>query len=174
MTQTLEPRVPFWRIKFPATLLSVSLILLLVSLALATVVGVILYRMSLLASLSIHDDENLTSNAMLITTATAAFINLCCILLFNRVYERTALNSSLWYYFFTYSFLNTGIALWLTEQELLRTQSEFEDSLTLKMYLLQFVNHYASIFYIAFFKGKFIGYPGKYNRLFGFRQEEVN
>lgn len=41
------------------------------------------------------------------------------------------------------------------------------------MYLLQFVNHYASIFYIAFFKGKFIGYPGKYNRFFGFRQEEV-
>ena len=32
------------------------------------------------------------------------------------------------------------------------------------MYLLQFVNHYASIFYITFFKGKFIGYPGKYNQ----------
>ena len=61
----------------------------------------------------------------------------------------------------------TGIALWLTEQELPRTQSEFEDSLTLKMYLLQFVNHYASIFYIDFFKGKFIGYPGKYNPFFG-------
>lgn len=41
------------------------------------------------------------------------------------------------------------------------------------MYLLQFVNHYASIFYIAFFKGKFIGYPGDYNRFFGYRQEEV-
>ena len=51
---------------------------------------------------------------------------------------------------------------------------EFEDSLTLKMYLLQFVNYYASIFYIAFFKGKFVGYPGKYNRLFGYRQEEVS
>ena len=70
-------------------------------------------------------------------------------------------------------FFFAEIALWLTEQELPRTQSEFEDSLTLKMYLLQFVNHYASIFYIAFFKGKFIGYPGKYNRFFGFRQEEV-
>lgn len=64
--------------------------------------------------------------------------------------------------------------MWLTEQELPRTQSEFEDSLTLKMYLLQFVNHYASIFYIAFFKGKFIGYPGEYNRFFKFRQEEVS
>lgn len=95
VTQTLEPRVPFWRIKFPAALLSISLILLLVSMALATVVGVILYRMSLLASLSIHNDQNITSNAMLITTATAAFINLCCILLFNRVYESKASSYSI-------------------------------------------------------------------------------
>lgn len=65
------------------------------------------------------------------------------------------------------------MAEYLTELELLRTQTEFDDSLTLKIYLLQFVNYYASIFYIAFFKGKFIGYPGKYNRLFGYRQEEV-
>lgn len=38
--------------------------------------------------------------------------------------------------------------------ELHRTQTEFDDSLTLKMFLLQFVNYYSSIFYIAFFKGK--------------------
>jgi anoctamin-1 len=38
--------------------------------------------------------------------------------------------------------------------------------------LLEFVNYYASIFYIAFFKGKFIGYPGNYNRFFNSRQEE--
>jgi anoctamin-1 len=68
----------------------------------------------------------------------------------------------------------TTLAEYLTEMELLRTQTEFDDSLTLKIYLLQFVNYYASIFYIAFFKGKFVGYPGRYNRLFGFRQEEVS
>ena len=68
----------------------------------------------------------------------------------------------------------TWLAEYLTEMELLRTQTEFDDSLTLKIYLLQFVNYYASIFYIAFFKGKLVGYPGKYNRLFGFRQEEVS
>ena len=155
VTRTIEPRAPYWRMKFPATLLSISLILLLVSLALAAVVGVILYRMSMLAALSvITNDAIVTSNAMLITTATAASINLVCILIFNRLYGR--------------------IALWLTERELLRTQTEFEDSLTLKIYLLQFVNYYASIFYIAFFKGKFVGYPGKYNRLFNYRQEEVH
>lgn len=55
--------------------------------------------------------------------------------------------------------------MYLTELELLRTQTEFEDSLTLKIYLFQFVNYYTSIFYIAFLKGKFVGYPSKYNRL---------
>ena len=57
------------------------------------------------------------------------------------------------------------LAVYLTELELLRTQTEFEDSLTLKIYLFQFVNYYTSIFYIAFLKGKFVGYPSKYNRL---------
>jgi anoctamin-1 len=62
----------------------------------------------------------------------------------------------------------------LTEMELLRTQTEFDDSLTLKIYLFQFVNYYTSIFYIAFLKGKFVGYPAKYNLIFGWRQEEVS
>ncbi|CAH1800011.1 unnamed protein product [Owenia fusiformis] len=56
--------------------------------------------------------------------------------------------------------------------ECLRTQSEYDDSLTLKLYMLQFVNYYSSIFYIAFFKGRFVGRPGDYNTLFGARQEE--
>lgn len=61
----------------------------------------------------------------------------------------------------------------LTELEILRTQTEFDDSLTLKIYLFQFVNYYASIFYVAFFKGKFIGHPGSHIRYLGYRQEEV-
>ena len=35
-----------------------------------------------------------------------------------------------------------------------RTDSNYDNSLTIKMYLFQFVNFYASIFYIAFFKGR--------------------
>jgi len=66
------------------------------------------------------------------------------------------------------------LAVKLTEMELLRTQTEFDDSLTLKIYLFQFVNYYTSIFYIAFLKGKFVGYPAKYNLVFGWRQEEVS
>ncbi|KAK3715468.1 hypothetical protein QZH41_006502 [Actinostola sp. cb2023] len=35
-----------------------------------------------------------------------------------------------------------------------RTQTEYEDNLTFKVFVFQFVNFYSSIFYIAFFKGK--------------------
>ncbi|KAG5196263.1 hypothetical protein JEQ12_010949 [Ovis aries] len=56
-----------------------------------------------------------------------------------------------------------------------RTHQEYESSLTLKMFLFQFVNYYSSCFYVAFFKGKFVGYPGKYTYLFGvWRSEECD
>ncbi|XP_075980505.1 anoctamin-1-like isoform X3 [Anticarsia gemmatalis] len=154
VTGEREPMVPFWRMRLPATLMSFSMVALLVLLALATVLGVVLYRMSLLgASILRHNDSVLiTYSPIMFTTATAACINLCFICMFNYVYQY--------------------LAEWLTEKELLRTQTEFDDSLTLKIYLLQFVNYYASIFYIAFFKGKFVGRPGAYVLFFGHRQEE--
>ncbi|XP_060518729.1 anoctamin-4 isoform X2 [Cylas formicarius] len=152
VTNTMEPLVPFWRIKVPMTIFSFSIVLLLVSMSLATVVAVVLYRMSLLVALKVHSDKVDKSYVILFTTATAACINLVSILIFNYIY--------------------TYVAEYLTEFECLRTQTEFDDSLTLKIYLLQFVNYYASIFYIAFFKGKFIGFPKKYNKIFGYRQEE--
>lgn len=152
VTNAIEPKVPFWSMKLPATILSFSVVMLLIAIAMASVLGVIFYRMSLLTTMSLWGNSAITSNAILFTTATAACINLCCIVLFNWLY--------VW------------LAEYLTEYELLRTQSEFDDSLTLKIYLLQFVNYYASIFYIAFFKGKFIGHPSTYNRFFNHRQEE--
>lgn len=38
--------------------------------------------------------------------------------------------------------------------EMHRTQTEYEDNLTLKVFIFQFMNFFSSIFYIAFFKGK--------------------
>ena len=38
--------------------------------------------------------------------------------------------------------------------ELHRTETDYEDSYTFKMYFFAFVNYYSSSFYIAFFKGK--------------------
>ncbi|KAL5013614.1 hypothetical protein ScPMuIL_007884 [Solemya velum] len=66
------------------------------------------------------------------------------------------------------------LALKLTQWEMHRTQTEFEDQLTFKVFIFQFVNFYSSIFYIAFFKGRFVGYPGHYGTFFGLRNEECN
>lgn len=43
-------------------------------------------------------------------------------------------------------------AIWLTNLENPRTQSEFDNSFIYKCYILAFVNNYAVTFYIAFFK----------------------
>ncbi|XP_040571122.1 anoctamin-1 isoform X1 [Lepeophtheirus salmonis] len=154
VTQTTEPRLPFWKRKFPGLLLSVSTVIFMICLGFVAVVGVILYRMSMVVALSLVNEETIKSHASLFISSTGASINLVCILIFNQVYGY--------------------VAIQLTELELHRTQTQFDDSLSLKIYLLQFVNYYASIFYIAFFKGRFVGYPGNYIRIFGHRQEECS
>lgn len=150
ITQTKEPYVPFWKVRVPATILSFSVVLLLISMAVGSVFGVVLYRMASIGPKSIFVGQN----KFILIPATAAVINLVCIMLLNYLYN--------W------------LAVILTEMELLRTQTEFDDSLTLKIYLFQFVNYYASIFYVALLKGKFVGYPAKYNLVFGWRQEECS
>ncbi|XP_078095881.1 anoctamin-7 [Mustelus asterias] len=53
-----------------------------------------------------------------------------------------------------------------------RTQSQFDDAFTFKVFVFQFVNFYSSPFYVAFVKGRFVGYPGHYGKLFGMRNED--
>lgn len=151
VTLLQEPVVPFWRVKLPSIILSFSIVFVWTIVALGVVVGVVIYRMSYLTSDIFYKDK--TSYRIYVVPITAGLINLVCIVILNLIYDRCA--------------------EWLTEMELQRTQTEFDDSLSLKIYMFQFVNYYSSIFYIAFFKGKFVGYPSKYNKIFGYRQEEV-
>uniref|UniRef100_A0A452R359 Anoctamin n=1 Tax=Ursus americanus TaxID=9643 RepID=A0A452R359_URSAM len=74
------------------------------------------------------------------TSITASLISFVIIMILNIIYEK--------------------VAIMITNFELPRTQTDYENSLTMKMFLFQFVNYYSSCFYIAFFKGKFVGYPG--------------
>lgn len=123
-------------------------------LAVGTVFGITIYRMSIITSQSLYGEPSTITYQIMVLPATAAIINLIVI---------TALN-------FVYDYL----AVYLTNLEYRRTQTEYHESVTLKIYLFQFVNYYSSIFYIAFLKGKFVGQPSKYNRIFGFRQEECS
>jgi anoctamin-1 len=140
ITKMYEPYVPFWRKQLPHTLLSGSVVCFLVFVALISVLGVIVYRVALRTILSKSNDDHVKDMSTLITSSTAAGINLFCIVSFNMLYGR--------------------LAYYLTELEMPRTQTDFDNSLTLKMYLLQFVNYYSSIFYVAFFKGRFVNHPG--------------
>lgn len=108
--------------------------------------------MSLNAAESIYGHKESITYKITVLPATGAVINLIAIKILN--------------YFYYYA------AVFLTEHELHRTQTEYDESLGLKIYLFQFFNHYSSIFYIALLKGKFVGYPAKYKRIFGLRQEE--
>ena len=152
VTKEREPRPPFWRMKVPGLVLSWTTVFMMVSLAGITVLGAILYRMSMIVALAAVSDDIVRSNYQLIIAITGAIINLVCIIVLSYFYKL--------------------LAVWLTEKELHRTQTSFDDSLTVKNYLFQFVNYYASIFYVAFFKGQFLGTPASYFRLLGYRQEE--
>ncbi|RWS06314.1 Anoctamin-1-like protein [Dinothrombium tinctorium] len=140
VTRMYEPYVPFWRKQLPYSIFSGSMVLLLILVAFACVLGVIVYRVTVRAALAANQDQTVIKYSSIITAITAAMLNLVCIMILNFVYGRLAFR--------------------LTELEMPRTQTDFDNSLTLKMYLLQFVNYYSSIFYIAFFKGRFVTYPG--------------
>ncbi|KAM5138261.1 anoctamin-5 [Mantella aurantiaca] len=69
-----------------------------------------------------------------------------------------------------FCFSGTTVLFWVP-----RTHLEYENRLTMKMFLFQFVNYYSSCFYVAFFKGKFVGFPGDYTYMFSqWRNEECD
>ena len=147
ITKEKEPVPPFWKMKLPGIVLSWTTIFMLIAIATIFFVAIIIYRMSMV--LIVH---NLGDSSSMFITVTAATINLVFILIFNVIYDL--------------------IAIWITEMELHRTQTSYDNSLIVKIYVFQFISYYSSIFYIAFVKGQFIGTPDKYNKWFGYRQEE--
>ncbi|XP_055909970.1 anoctamin-5 isoform X2 [Eupeodes corollae] len=152
INNVFEPDVPFWRIKFLSDLTSYSIMLLFISISVIAIFSLIVYRMARRASHSILGNEDTATYKILVMPLTAGVIDLAVISLLDYAYSH--------------------LAVYLTNLEYRRTQTEYDESLTIKNYVFQFVNYYTSLFYIAFLKGKFVGYPAKYNRIFGFRQEE--
>lgn len=107
-------------------------------------VSIIVYRVSVQIAFYAYQKRNPDSEFIqqyggMIALVTAAIINLILIMTLSMFYQK--------------------LAYMLTELEMHRTQVEFDNSLTLKMYLFQFVNYYSSFFYIAFFKGRFASTP---------------
>uniref|UniRef100_A0A803XVB2 Anoctamin n=1 Tax=Meleagris gallopavo TaxID=9103 RepID=A0A803XVB2_MELGA len=142
-----------WKDRFPAYLTNFVGIIFMVGLTFAIVFGVIIYRISTAAALAISATPSGRSSVRVTVTATAVIINLVVIIFLDEVYG--------------------CIARWLTQIEVPKTDKNFEERLIFKAFLLKFVNAYTPIFYVAFFKGRFVGRPGDYVYIFhSFRMEE--
>ncbi|KAM9220077.1 anoctamin-1 isoform 7-T8 [Dugong dugon] len=142
-----------WRDRFPAYFTSLVSIIFMIAVTFAIVLGVIIYRISTAAALAMNSSPSVRSNIRVTVTATAVIINLVVIILLDEVYG--------------------CIARWLTKIEVPKTEKSFEERLIFKAFLLKFVNSYTPIFYVAFFKGRFVGRPGDYVYIFhSFRMEE--
>uniref|UniRef100_A0A669E9U5 Anoctamin n=1 Tax=Oreochromis niloticus TaxID=8128 RepID=A0A669E9U5_ORENI len=154
-----DPQIPSpiekltWKDRLPGYLINVSSILFMFALTFSAVFGVIIYRITVSAIMAMSPDPEIRHNVRVTVTATAVIINLVVILILDEIYG--------------------AVAVWLTELEIPKTETNFEERLILKAFLLKFMNAYAPIFYVAFFKGRFAGRPGNYVYVFNdFRMEE--
>nr|XP_025851354.1 anoctamin-2-like [Vulpes vulpes] len=142
-----------WKDRFPGYLVNFASILFMIALTFSIVFGVIVYRITTAAALSLN--KTTRPNVRVTVTATAVIINLVVILILDEIYG--------------------AVATWLTKIEVPKTEQTFEERLILKAFLLKFVNAYSPIFYVAFFKGRFVGRPGSYVYVFdGYRMEEAS
>ncbi|XP_060885857.1 anoctamin-4-like isoform X2 [Labrus mixtus] len=131
--------------KYSRLIVSASGIFFMILIVIAAVFGIVIYRVITVSTFAAFGWALIRNNSQVATTGTAVCINFCIIMLLNVLYEK--------------------VALLLTNLEQPRTESEWENSFTLKMFLFQFVNLNSSTFYIAFFLGRFTGRPGAYLRL---------
>ncbi|XP_077301157.1 anoctamin-4 [Arctopsyche grandis] len=139
VTREKEPYLPTWSrtLRFAA---SGSAIFFMISVVLGAVLGTIIYRIALVSVIYGGGDLFIQRHAKIFTSMMAAVINLIIIMILTRIYAK--------------------LAIILTNMENPRTQIEYEDSYTFKIFLFEFMNFYSSLIYIAFFKGRFFEYPG--------------
>ncbi|KAM4018422.1 anoctamin-5 isoform 2-T2 [Anomaloglossus baeobatrachus] len=161
VTQEMEPFLPLTS-KAARFCFSGTTVLFWISLIIASMIAVIVYRLAVYAAFASVMENNDTLQPFsglltpqLATSVTASCLNFIMIMILNFLYEK--------------------VAIWITDMEIPRTHVEYENRLTMKMFLFQFVNYYSSCFYLAFFKGKFVGYPGDYTYMFSrWRNEECD
>lgn len=168
VTKAPEPYLSFWR-KAVRMLIVSSLVFLLLFIVGFVVVGIIIYRLVMMSLLYTDDDEKedlsdtrrefFQDNAKIITSVSAAIINLVIVVFLHnvrisfdsificRVLEAVSTNLCI-----IFQRVYFKVAIWLTNSEYPRTQTEYEDSFTFKMFLFQFINYYSYLIYIAFFK----------------------
>ncbi|CAJ0585875.1 unnamed protein product, partial [Mesorhabditis spiculigera] len=138
ITQQEEPYLSMEK-KTKNIFASGATVLFFICLVLAVVFGMVVYRVIAYEFLNSRDNADLDQFSFIIVSVTAATLNMFVILPMNMFYNK--------------------LAHWLTRWECPRTQADFDNQYTFKVFLFQFVNYYSSLFYIAFFKGAFTANP---------------
>ncbi|XP_058637345.1 anoctamin-1a isoform X3 [Onychostoma macrolepis] len=141
------------RDRMPAYMTILVMMIFLIFVTLAIVFGVVLYRVSIMTALHMSSTPTFRTNIRATVKTTAAIINLIIIIIMDEVYG--------------------AIARWLTVMEVPKTDKSFEERLIFKTFVLKFANAFTPIVYLAFFRGRIIGRPGKYLYVMGsYRMEE--
>ncbi|XP_051757647.1 anoctamin-1a isoform X2 [Ctenopharyngodon idella] len=139
--------------RIPAYMTIIVMMVFLIFVTLAIVFGVVLYRVSIMTALHMSSTPTFRSNIRATVKTTGAVINLIIIIIMDEVYG--------------------AIARWLTIMEVPKTDKSFEERLIFKTFILKFANAFTPIVYLAFFRGRLIGRPGKYIYVMGsYRMEE--
>ncbi|XP_065496258.1 anoctamin-7 [Caloenas nicobarica] len=151
ITGAEEPYFPK-RSRLHRILAGSMVIIMMIAVVVMFLVSVILYRAVLTILLSSSGYFWFVASASRIASITGSVVNLIFILVLSKIY--------------------ISLAHFLTKWEMHRTQTKYEDAFTFKVFVFQFVTFYSSPVYVAFFKGKFTGYPGNYVSFLGVQNEE--
>ena len=144
LVRQFPKRPSFWRRRLPINIASWTGVLFLLIIAFIAYAAVVTYRTIVAVILPLEWMGRWVS---------AALINSLVIFVLNQLYDQ--------------------MARWLTDREWQRTQTDYDNSLNLKIYLFRSINTYSSIFYVAFVKTAFSSQgPNTSHRLFGYRLEE--
>ncbi|KAM8953173.1 anoctamin-7 [Pelodytes ibericus] len=127
-------------------------IVLMIAVVIIFLISVILYRIIIFVVLS--KSEKLYTSASLIASMSGSVLNLIITLILSKVY--------------------TALAHFLTHWEMHRTHTAYEDAFTFKVFIFEFVNYYSTPIYIAFFKGRFVGFPGHEITILRIHNESCN
>ncbi|XP_011485275.1 anoctamin-1 isoform X1 [Oryzias latipes] len=138
--------------RMPAYMTVVAMMAFMITLSFTMAFGVILYRISIKAALHMASAAG-QSNIRATVKGTAAVINVVIIIILDEIYAK--------------------VARWLTILEVPKTDKSFDNRLIFKTFILKFVNAFTPIVYLAFFRGRLVGRPGKYLYVVGsYRMEE--
>ncbi|XP_064929302.1 anoctamin-7 [Columba livia] len=140
-----QQNMPTPHCSYPACSLQIAMVVMFL-------VSVILYQAVLAIFLSSSGYFCFVASASRIASITGSVVNLIFILVLSKIY--------------------ISLAHFLTKWEMHRTRTKYEDAFTFKVFIFQFVTFYSSPIYVAFFKGKFVGYPGNHMSFLGVRNEE--